>query len=99
MARMTAEQKAHLRDRINELYGYGPLGAAQKAARKPEPRDVKAARALVKRFDDSNTVVARRIEARFRKARQAANAAVLFMDPSDALAYVEKLQPLKVREV
>jgi hypothetical protein len=97
MAKMTSEQRGVLQGRINELYGYGKRrDEAIKAVTLPEPATVARMRKTVAAFDKKNHATQQRVVDRFTEAHRNARHAVLFMEPAQAKAFVDKLKPLKV---
>lgn len=96
MARMTPTQRAHLEKKVAELYGFTAREAARAKFRKPDTAQVAKARALVKEFDAENGKRDEAVGKAFNDAKAAALEAILFMEPAEALAYVNALKPVKV---
>ena len=96
MARMTPTQRAHLEKKIATMYGYTAQDAARTKFRKPDTAQIAKYRTAVKEFDRANREREEIVNKAFTDAKYAALEAILFMEPPEALAYVNALKPVKV---
>ena len=96
MARLTPQQRVHLEKKIATAFGYTAESEALKKFSKPDTAQIARYRAAVKEFDAENKKRGEKVRSAFRDAKYAASEAILFMEPAEALAYVNAPKPVKV---
>lgn len=86
----------HLKDRIRAKYAtirwkHRSFNRNKRA----EPPEVRAARKVIRRYENSQQKISEQYDQRVNRALQAAEEAVMFEEPKEALAAVKRFEKMK----